>query len=221
MTASNDGDRPAPGARSWFAIEGGLLPLDFPGESGFRFPDALVEFVLDTYSAPGDHVLDPFCGLGTTLRVCARTGRVGTGFERDRELHAFARGTIGPPHRCVHDHAENIAEHDVPPVDLVLCSPPFRRFHHGDDIDSPRYYDELLRVFTAVLPALKPTAAVVVETVNLRGPGGRLVPRAFETALALGRLMDLVGEHVCCTSDLVEVVPGSEHSYLLVFRKKS
>lgn len=37
--------------------------------------------VLERWTQPGERVLDPFCGSGTTLDVCKDTGRVGVGFD--------------------------------------------------------------------------------------------------------------------------------------------
>lgn len=39
------------------------------------FPVALPEFVLQSYSADGDIVFEPFCGSGTTILAAQRTGR--------------------------------------------------------------------------------------------------------------------------------------------------
>jgi DNA modification methylase len=39
------------------------------------FPVALPEFVLQSYSAEGDLVFEPFCGSGTTILAAQRTGR--------------------------------------------------------------------------------------------------------------------------------------------------
>lgn len=44
-------------------------------------PSWVVWQVLERYTAPGDVVLDPFCGSGTTLDVCKDTGRRGIGFD--------------------------------------------------------------------------------------------------------------------------------------------
>ena len=46
-------------------------------------PLALVERVIEHSSPPGATVLDPFCGAGTTLIACERTGRRGVGVEID------------------------------------------------------------------------------------------------------------------------------------------
>ena len=46
-------------------------------------PLALVERAIEHPSPPGATVLDPFCGAGTTLIACERTGRRGIGIEID------------------------------------------------------------------------------------------------------------------------------------------
>ena len=44
-------------------------------------PLELVERAIENSSTPGATVLDPFCGAGTTLIACERTGRRGVGVE--------------------------------------------------------------------------------------------------------------------------------------------
>lgn len=46
-------------------------------------PLELVERAIENSSQSGDTVLDPFCGSGTTLLACERTGRRGVGIELD------------------------------------------------------------------------------------------------------------------------------------------
>lgn len=45
------------------------------------FPTELPEFFIRLFSKPGDVVLDPFAGSGTTLRVASKLGRKGIGME--------------------------------------------------------------------------------------------------------------------------------------------
>jgi DNA modification methylase len=45
------------------------------------FPVALPQFVIEAYSDPGDAVFEPFCGSGSTLIACEKSGRRGFGCE--------------------------------------------------------------------------------------------------------------------------------------------
>jgi len=44
-------------------------------------PSYVIWNVLHRFTQPGERVLDPFCGSGTTLDVCADLDRVGVGFD--------------------------------------------------------------------------------------------------------------------------------------------
>ncbi len=44
-------------------------------------PSWVIWNVLQKYTQPGDTIVDPFCGSGTTLDVCKDTGRKGKGFD--------------------------------------------------------------------------------------------------------------------------------------------
>jgi len=51
-------------------------------------PEALLTRLIEACTEPGDAILDPYLGSGTTLSVAARTGRVGTGIDANpRALH--------------------------------------------------------------------------------------------------------------------------------------
>src|ERR1700722_13071596 len=57
-------------------------------------PEALLHRVLLASSRPGEWVLDPFCGTGTTGAVARRLGRRFIGIERDPSYAALARERI-------------------------------------------------------------------------------------------------------------------------------
>jgi DNA modification methylase len=55
-------------------------------------PEALLERLIGACTTPGDRILDPYLGSGTTLSVAARLGRVGTGIDANpRALHIARR----------------------------------------------------------------------------------------------------------------------------------
>ncbi len=67
---------------------------DQAGRPAFRLVGAkpldLMMAVVSDYARPGDLVVDPFAGSGTTLVACARRGVSAIGAERDPETYAHA-----------------------------------------------------------------------------------------------------------------------------------
>jgi site-specific DNA-methyltransferase (adenine-specific) len=57
-------------------------------------PLALYEYLILTYTNPGDVVLDPCMGSGTTLEACVKTGRDGVGIELREDYYDIARRRI-------------------------------------------------------------------------------------------------------------------------------
>jgi site-specific DNA-methyltransferase (adenine-specific) len=59
-----------------------------------QLPEELVERIIGVSSNPGDTILDPFAGSGTTLAVAARMGRSGVGCELNPEYAKIAEARI-------------------------------------------------------------------------------------------------------------------------------
>ena len=53
-------------------------------------PLDLMEALVSDFTDPGEVILDPFAGSGTTLVACKRLGRSAIGWERDPAFHAAA-----------------------------------------------------------------------------------------------------------------------------------
>jgi SAM-dependent methyltransferase len=95
------------------------------------------------YSKPGELVLDPMCGIGTTLVEAAHLGRVGLGVEReprwaqlatDNLTHAAAHGATGAGTVVTGDARSLLDLLDASlhgEVALVLTSPPYGPSVHG------------------------------------------------------------------------------------------
>lgn len=60
------------------------------GKHPTQKPEALLTRIIQASSQPGDLVLDPFSGSGTTGVICARLGRRFIGIEREAEYNAIA-----------------------------------------------------------------------------------------------------------------------------------
>jgi hypothetical protein len=203
--------------RSWFPVDGRLEPIDFDGPSYFRFPEAVAEQVIDRYSRPDDWVLDPFCGFGTTLVVAERLGRHAVGFEADGERAAFAAQRTTHPEIVVPGRAEDVTNGSWPPFRLLLTSPPYGSFRHGDrDDDSHTYLADARRLFAGFRRLLAPDATVAVEVSQLR-EGERTRPLVWQLGTALSELFVLRDDLVRVNTGAVQERIGYDHSHVLVF----
>jgi modification methylase len=104
---------------------------------------AIARHAIAAYSQPGDLVLDPMCGIGTTLVEATRLGRHAVGVEleprwaevaRANLAHARSRGATGTG-RVVTGDARRLADLLVTElagrVALVVTSPPYGSSVHG------------------------------------------------------------------------------------------
>jgi DNA modification methylase len=61
------------------------------------YPEELVALMLESFTSPGDVVLDPFVGSGTTLKVSRGMGRRGTGIEINQDYSELIKRRIMEP----------------------------------------------------------------------------------------------------------------------------
>lgn len=68
------------------------------------FPKEIPEFAVKMFSYKGERVLDPFMGLGTSVKVADGLGRIGIGIERDMSLKESVYKFLGK---------ENLGEYEL------------------------------------------------------------------------------------------------------------
>ena len=73
-------------------------------------PVELMERLILNSTDPGDLVVDPFMGSGTTGVACARSGRRFAGVERERDWHALSVKRIEEEYRATESAATITAE---------------------------------------------------------------------------------------------------------------
>lgn len=67
---------------------------DIPKIHPAQKPVALLKKLIETFTDPGDVVIDPCCGSGTTLRAAHELGRSAFGFEIDRMFYQRAKNEM-------------------------------------------------------------------------------------------------------------------------------
>jgi len=208
---------------------------------GVRFPqvatpeDVVARYV-ERYSQPGDMVLDPFAGYGSTLRVACRLGRRACGVELDPERFDWASSRLPPGARLIQGDARRIAHLDLPSGDFCFTGPPF--FASEQLLNLPGFpslaeqYDAYLKdletVCAGIRDVLRPGAHLVMLLANLPVPPGfrgkgepaGLLPLAWDCARMIDRLLPLVREEIWCISHEGRASPfAGTHAQFLIFRR--
>jgi DNA modification methylase len=103
----------------------------------------LAAHAISSYTAPGDLVLDPMCGSGTTLVEAMHLGRVGLGVDIEPRFTALAEANVALAASQAAAGTAKVLTGDatrlldlapasaVGRVALVLTSPPYGRGTHG------------------------------------------------------------------------------------------
>lgn len=190
-----------------------------------HFTEELAAAMIEEYSEPGDLVLDPFAGFGTTLVVAERLGRRALGVELLAERVALVRGRLTGGSQILHGDARDLTSLVAAPVDLVLTSPPYMTVNeHPEnpltgyetlDGDYPTYLDQLGRIFEQVRSLLRPGGNLVVNVANITN-GGVVTPLAWDLAAVLRRFLTFRQEVFLCWDH-----PPSDYTgdYCLVFER--
>lgn len=190
-----------------------------------HFTEALAASVIGHASQPGDLVLDPFAGYGTTLAVAERIGRRAIGIELMPEHLEIARQRAGTA-RLILGDARELSRLVDEPVDLVLTSPPYMTgMDHREnpltgyasiDGDYRRYLDELGSIFEQVATVLRPGGQLVVNVANVVATDGRVTPLASDMAGIIDQHLPLLG---VTTLHWDEPPAGLDGDYLLWFAR--
>ena len=120
-------------------------------------PSWVIWQLLNRYTRPGDVVIDPMCGSGTTLDVCTDLDRQGVGFDL-----APSRDDITPA------DARNLPQQSAS-ADFVFVDPPYSthikysddpecigKLSAGGEDGGKAYYDSMERVIAEIDRILKP-----------------------------------------------------------------
>jgi len=187
-------------------------------------------------SRPGELVLDPFCGFGTTLLAAALEGRRGIGFEVDPARVDATRERL-----CGHGISADLrlgsideCSGEIPPVDLCLTSIPYfgcgwpdtqagaAQLYAAGDYAS--YLRRIGDIFHRVHTVLGEGRYCIAMAENL-SLGGRMVPLAWDVARLLSDRFELLEERVLLydkpSTRLAPLTLASNrsHEYALVLRK--
>jgi len=195
-------------------------------DDDIHFTEALAESVILHTTDPGDVVLDPFAGYGTTLVVAERLGREAIGVELLAEHLEIARAKTTGRARLVHGDARQLLALVDETVDLVLTSPPYMPSvdhpenpltgYTTDDGEYQTYLRELGGVFSQSAALLRPGGQLVINVANVVAQDGQVTPLVSD-------ISEVIAEHLMFLGTTLlrwdEQPAGLADDYLLWFRK--
>jgi len=183
-------------------------------------PTMISEFV-NFFTKEGQKVLDPFCGIGSTLVACKRTGRVGYGTELNEKYFTITKKRVPEFESNIHNtDCRNLAKiFDKDSFDFSISSPPYwdvlnrstkdfkkKREEGGLDynystenqdlgnIEDYNYFlESLTNIYLDIHKLLKKGAYIVIIVKNIK-KGGKMYPLAWDLARNLSSLYVLKDE---------------------------
>lgn len=173
-------------------------------EEDVHFTRGLARTVIDALTSPGDLVLDPFAGFGTTLEVAHELGRTAVGVELLPERVATIRARV-PGAIVIEGDARGLRDlTDLAPgsVALALTSPPWMTAndhpanpltaYERDDGDYRTYLRDLTAIAGQVRDLLRPGGHLVLDVADIEHES-HVTPLVADAAAAVGTALDLVG----------------------------
>ena len=159
--------------------------------------------MIEAYSRPGDVVLDPFAGYGTTAVVAARLGRRPIAIELLPQRATRIRRRLRGVGTVITGDARSLGTFVRGPVDLCLTSPPYMTStghpenpltgYRTLDGDYQTYLNELEAIVSSIAGLLRPGGHLVLNVATIVA-GGRVTPLAAHVAGRVGRHLTLVAD---------------------------
>ena len=205
------------------------IPKEFQDNDN-RFPESMVEYLLKKYSKKGDKVMDVFAGLGTSLIVSEKLGRIPFGIEFDKKRFDFIKKKIKHKENIIHGDALKLDEYSFPKFDLCIASPPYMsatckenpfRNSKGTYND---YIKDIKSIYQKLKKNMKKDSYIIIEVSNLKGQ--ETTTLAWDIGKELSKTFYFEGEIIIgwknkgtCKGNGTYGY-GYDHSYCLIFKNK-
>lgn len=212
--------------KSWFLFN--ALPSDLKEEREVTkktedhpatFSPTMVSDFIRFFTKPGQTVLDPFAGIGSTLVACDRTNRKGIGIELNPKYAEIAM--MRTKQKVIIGDARKIDEMELPTIDYSITSPPYwdvlnrstkdfrrNRTANGYDVkyseeesdignieDYETFLSVLVDIYKKIYDILRDKAYITIIVKNIK-KGGKLYPLAWDLAKCLSDIYVLKDERI-------------------------
>ncbi len=214
---------------SWFIFN--ALPSDLKQEKELdehiedhpaTFSPTMISDFIKFFTKEGMTVLDPFCGIGSTMEACRRTNRVGYGTELNPKYYNLILKRVPEFKSNIFNcDAALIPTLPIKGIDFCISSPPYwdilnRSTHEfekkreaknldvkysdeeldlGNIPDYELFLKKLAQIYLNIYDVLNDNAYVVIIIKNVK-KGGRMYPLAWDLARMLSNKYVLKDEKI-------------------------
>lgn len=201
------------------------IPIELQGLEE-RFSEDFLEYFFERYTKPGDIILDPFIGLGTSMVVAQRMGRNCYGFEPNKERFNFTLSQIKDSQRFLFNaSALDMEKYDIPSIDFSISSPPYTHILHlnnplrvsvnGDTDLYRQFLSDISSIYSQIRSKLKKNGYCIIEVSNIFDENHNFSSLAWDIAKEVIKVMPLQ-EEIIIEWDKSQY--GFTHTYCFVFQ---
>ena len=203
------------------------IPPEFQNDDN-RYPESLVEYFIKKYSKKGDKIIDIFAGLGTSMFVSEKLGRVPFGIELDQKRCQFVKTKIQHKENIICGNSLRLDKFNFPKFNFSITSPPYNHKNEQNYLSGKGGYggflNDIRKIYQKLKPLMKGNSFVIIEVSNLKGK--EVTTLAWDIANEVSKVFHFEGEIIINWKTKGTCKEGGnygygyDHSYCLVFKNK-
>jgi DNA modification methylase len=200
---------------------GGLNSGDHPA----TYSPTMMAYFISFFTKKGQVVLDPFCGIGSTLVGCDRTEREGIGIELNKKYAKIAK--LRTKQKVIVGDSLKIKDiwekNNLPKVNFCISSPPYWNIlqrstgvfekvrtknsldvkYSEDDVDIGNisdydvFLDKVCKIYDDIYDIMEEGAYMVIIVKNVKKKG-KMYTLAWDIAKRLTKRFELKDEKIWC-----------------------
>ena len=193
--------------------------------------------MIEEFTEEGDTILEPFCGMGTTVIAAGILGRKSIGIEIEPERFENLKNHIKKFEQTLKCYPDIICGDSLrvsfpKDVDAVITNVPYYGTRTSSSGDSNNFYNQksyftylelMENVIKKCSESLKRKGYMIVFCENIRDLNGDMIPQAFDICKIMQKYFHIKDERIVLyekESDTNNHLTSRAHEYIFIGKKK-